>query len=788
MRRLAKQVQDSHGDLTVHQHLRDAARVLESGNEEGAQRHLRAAAFALSPQSLMRNGLHTDDHHQAARSVMHGVHRHLLLVKDITDAAEKNQRALARDSYGDDSTSNPVPKPPVQADPNAGYGPGALAQKPTARQPPGNQALNAPNRTNSGGSDPAVADPVGPQPRGSKQFAYGWGDLTAVIEMATRPKVINLVGPAGYIHGWIYVGVPAVGAEVYHPGHGRGTVTSSEAGRVQVAFDAGHSKSFPVRSHQGPGHFEQMTDDELAAEYQHSAGSRADAALAEADRRDRRDQDAKEQAKAQRVSALYAEHPKTEADRSRVYQGLVNEGENPEDAWAHAHDTNPEAMQKQAVMQQLAAQGYKGSGFDALTRAAYKDDIRRRQVSAEGATNGYKLSPAGKKAGIDPYSLFTGPESRARKYASPELKEWWDQNGRPTAADFQAQLMGRKAGMKPADFYASVTWDDVAAVIELSAQTAALESTPAPRGKPGGPGLYHVAGNEHSPYLQQIVKALIEKRGMPPAKAYAIAWGALRKWSHEGGKVHPEVSAAAGKALGQEAAASAKAHAHAVTWEDHLRAVELATVLEFFNPAQTRVAAGSATGGQFAPAGASGQQSQQQGKGKQPAKPDAHQQHLAHLAHLAHLKAEGKTAPAANSKAGGNAQKKAALLKQAAGYRTQADALIKQRDTLRAELASASGKTSTGQSGSTTSAGASTTSSTAPKAAANAAPGTAAASASTTPSSSSTSSTSSTSSGTSTSSTSVNTAQVKAQIAQLNTQITGLQAQYKQAVAAAAKL
>jgi hypothetical protein len=34
------------------------------------------------------------------------------------------------------------------------------------------------------------------------------------------------------------------------------------------------------------------------------------------------------------------------------------------------------------------------------------------------------LSPAGKKADIDPWSLFTGPESRARKYASPELKEW----------------------------------------------------------------------------------------------------------------------------------------------------------------------------------------------------------------------------------------------------------------------------------------------------------------------------------------------------------------------------
>jgi hypothetical protein len=302
----------------------------------------------------------------------------------------------------------------------------------------------------------------------------GWDELAAVVELATRPKVVDLVGPKGYIHGWIFVGIPGPGQEVYHPQHGRGTVTDSGSGRVKVSFDAGHSKTFPVRSDQSRGHFEQMTDDELAAEYNRSEGSRASAIVGELDRRDQADQDAAAQAKSQRVSALYAEQPKTEADQNRVYQSLVNEGENREDAWAHAHGTTPVAMRKQAAVQQLRSQGYKGSGFDALTRDAFRDEVRRRTISAEGATNGYMLGPAGKKAGIDPWSLFTGPESRARKYASPELKEWWDQNGRPTAADFQASLMGQKAGMKPADFYASVTGDDPAAV-ELS------EEAPAPR-------------------------------------------------------------------------------------------------------------------------------------------------------------------------------------------------------------------------------------------------------------------------------------------------------------------
>lgn len=33
---------------------------------------------------------------------------------------------------------------------------------------------------------------------------------------------------------------------------------------------------------------------------------------------------------------------------------------------------------------------------------------------------------------------FTGPAARVRKYASPELKEYFEQHGRPTAASYRA--------------------------------------------------------------------------------------------------------------------------------------------------------------------------------------------------------------------------------------------------------------------------------------------------------------------------------------------------------------
>jgi hypothetical protein len=285
MARLADHMREDHPDRIVHQHVRDAARTLRQGNEEASQRHLRAAMFHLSPPQLRKNGQHTDDAHMAASASVEAIHRHLLLVKDITDVAAKNQAAIRRDSYDDDSTG-PMPQPPAH---DAGYGSGALAQKPTARQPGGDRALNAPARMNSGGSDPAVADPVGAQPRGSKQFTTQ-------------------------------------------------------------------------------------------------------------------------------------------------------------------------------------------NGVRAVTELAYG-------------------------------------------------------------------------------------WNDLATMIGLSAETGRLASTPAPRGKPGGPGLYGVKGMGHTDYEQQIVKALIEKRGMDPHRAYAVARGAIRKWMRGGGHVHPEVRAAAVAAEAGELAKQARAKA-----------------------------------------------------------------------------------------------------------------------------------------------------------------------------------------------------------------------------------
>jgi hypothetical protein len=85
--------------------------------------------------------------------------------------------------------------------------------------------------------------------------------------------------------------------------------------------------------------------------------------------------------------------------------------------------------------------------------AEYRDEVYRQALAAEAQTNGYMLNRAGQAAGVDPISLFTGPESRVRKYASPELTEYFETHPRPTRATFfgsarsrREHLAGRRIG------------------------------------------------------------------------------------------------------------------------------------------------------------------------------------------------------------------------------------------------------------------------------------------------------------------------------------------------------
>jgi len=75
----------------------------------------------------------------------------------------------------------------------------------------------------------------------------------------------------------------------------------------------------------------------------------------------------------------------------------------------------------------------------AASRAFRHAERERFYNEAETATTGYMLNRRGREAGINPRSLFTGPESRVRKYGSEELLEYFERHGRPTEAYFEGR-------------------------------------------------------------------------------------------------------------------------------------------------------------------------------------------------------------------------------------------------------------------------------------------------------------------------------------------------------------
>lgn len=65
-----------------------------------------------------------------------------------------------------------------------------------------------------------------------------------------------------------------------------------------------------------------------------------------------------------------------------------------------------------------------------------EETLEASYLAAERDTRGQMLNRAGRAANVDPRSLFTGRESRARRYASDELLEHWASHPRPTSAMF----------------------------------------------------------------------------------------------------------------------------------------------------------------------------------------------------------------------------------------------------------------------------------------------------------------------------------------------------------------
>lgn len=105
-----------------------------------------------------------------------------------------------------------------------------------------------------------------------------------------------------------------------------------------------------------------------------------------------------------------------------------------------------------------------------------------------------------------------------------------------------------------------------------TADTPAASTVHEPFGSPSGPGLFHVKGLQLPAYVQHVAHHFAAM-GHPEGEAIGMAVGVIRDWA-EGrtpngkGHVHPDVQAAASKALAEWEADKAAAHGKGRAYED----------------------------------------------------------------------------------------------------------------------------------------------------------------------------------------------------------------------------
>jgi hypothetical protein len=129
--------------------------------------------------------------------------------------------------------------------------------------------------------------------------------------------------------------------------------------------------------------------------------------------------------------------------RAAQFEKLLAAGGQEESAVEQVYGVTPDAQRRRSAIAALRANGYTGVNLTELGRKAYKDYIYQLYLQAELAMHGHMLTKDGEAKEMSPLSLFSGPESRVLKYASPELKDWFELHGRLTFKDWINNYLGK---------------------------------------------------------------------------------------------------------------------------------------------------------------------------------------------------------------------------------------------------------------------------------------------------------------------------------------------------------
>jgi len=135
------------------------------------------------------------------------------------------------------------------------------------------------------------------------------------------------------------------------------------------------------------------------------------------------------------------EGPAEVTDEQRRVDELVAGGRDYLSAYAEVHGADERKLADTEATSAVDRQ--RGETLQRAVRRSYDEWLHMAYLQAEKRTRGNMLNRAGKAAGVDPLTLFTGPVSRARRYASEDLMRWWKQHDRMNFTQFRAQMLRR---------------------------------------------------------------------------------------------------------------------------------------------------------------------------------------------------------------------------------------------------------------------------------------------------------------------------------------------------------
>lgn len=176
---------------------------------------------------------------------------------------------------------------------------------------------------------------------------------------------------------------------------------------------------------------DQLTE-EMTASIDVEDFDRMDRFAAEIDRREAANLRAREKRERNRSAK--------ERAQSAKYDELLAAGVDDETAIEQAFGIGVVQQRRMNAISTLRGWGYQGRSLDDLFKAWHRDEAHDEYLRAEEATRTHMLKSR-YEGKMDARSLWFRNEATARKYASDELLEWWDQNGRATVEELKARLM-----------------------------------------------------------------------------------------------------------------------------------------------------------------------------------------------------------------------------------------------------------------------------------------------------------------------------------------------------------